>query len=85
MPFHIQYDKVTGQIMATVDGNFTPEVTDDRSQLIFDQSVETYALMVDLDKVEEGKFHEAGKDEATLLKADPSFEAIDDDDVIIPE
>lgn len=84
MPFHIQYDKDTGQIMATVDGNFTPEVGDDRKQIIFDQSVETYALMVDLDKVEEGKFHEAGKDEVTLLKADPSFDVVADDDVVDP-
>lgn len=85
MPFHIQYDKVTGQIMATVDGNFTPEITDDRNQIIFDKSVETYALMVDLDKVEEGKFHEAGKDEANLLKPDPSFDIVVDDDVATPE
>lgn len=82
MPFHIQYDKDTGQIMATVEGNFTPEIKDDRKQLVFDKLVETDAKMVELSEVVEGKLHEAGKDEETLLKPDPSFE--DQVDVVNP-
>lgn len=84
MPFHIQYDKDTGQIMATVEGNFIPEMKDDRKQVVFDKSVETYAKMVVLNEVVEGKVNEAGKDEETILKVDPSFEVVPSEDSIEP-
>lgn len=85
MPFHIQYDKDTGQIMATVEGNFTPVIKDDRAQIVFDKNVDTDAKMIDLaiaaDVVEEGKVLEASKDQI-ILKEDPVFDVISAEDPI---
>lgn len=80
MPFNIQYDKDTGQILATVEGNFVPVLQDSRKQVVFDKTFDVYGKMVDLNAVEEGKVYKASKDQS-ILKEDSS---ITDAEVIGP-
>lgn len=75
MPFHVQYDKDTGDILATVLGNFTPAIKDARKQIIFDKPIDTSAKIIDIAAVtpdKQGKVLEATKDAATIFKPDPN-------------
>lgn len=77
MPYHIQYDAVTGEIQATVFGTFTPVIRDARKQVIFDKEIDVSGKVVDVAKVVDGKVNDASKDAATILKADPNIASAD--------
>lgn len=68
MPCSIQYDPVTGEIIASVTGNFIPEIKDDRKQCIFDEHVDVEGKKIDIEAVVESKVYESSKDVDVVLK-----------------
>lgn len=83
MPCSIQYDPVTGEIMATVTGNFVPEIKDaDRKQCVFDEHIDVEGKAVNVDEVVEGKVYESAKDIDTILKASDEIIEVESEEII---
>lgn len=71
MPFSIQYDPITGEILAAVEGAGIPVMKDTttRKQCIFDLPVLIEGKSVNVNNVVESKVYQSSTEAGTVLKA----------------